>query len=148
MAEKVRQSNIELCRIASILLVMLVHSTGQSLGDEMGLDAHILKGFTIIGVNVFVMITGYFSATPKKISLLNLAFICLFWMAIKVGCRLWFGQPVSIKYAFFITNSNWFIANYIGLLLFAPILNSFCKTSSRRALLGGGTFADCSGSLV
>jgi hypothetical protein len=137
VAEKVRQSNIELCRIASILLVMLVHSTGQSLGDEMGLDAHILKAFSIIGVNVFVMITGYFSATPKKISLLNLAFICLFWMIIKVGFRYEFGQPIGIKYAFFITTSNWFIVNYIGLLFFAPMLNSFCQTTSRSALQGG-----------
>ena len=132
MAEKIRQSNIELCRIASILLVMLVHTTFQSLGyDNMSLGASMLAAFSIIGVNVFVLITGYFSATPKKTSLLNLAFICMFWMAIKVMCNYEFGQPLNFKYAFFITSSNWFIANYIGLLFFAPVLNKYSGVVSR-----------------
>lgn len=45
-----RQSNIELCRLASILLVMLVHSTTSSLGYEVSLGVHLLTGFTIVGV--------------------------------------------------------------------------------------------------
>lgn len=137
MAEKVRQSNIELCRIASILLVMLVHTTHQSLGDDMSFGALMLEAFSIIGVNVFILITGYFSATPKKTSLLNLAFICLFWVIVKVICRYEFGQSLDYKYAFFVTSSNWFIASYIGLLFVAPILNQFSSTVSRRTLLGG-----------
>ena len=137
MAEKIRQSNIELCRIASILLVMLVHTTYQSLGDDMSLGALMLGAFSIIGVNVFVLITGYFSVIPKKTSLLNLSFICLFWMIVKVICRYEFEQPLGYKFAFFVTSSNWFIANYIGLLFFAPILNSFTVTASKRALRGG-----------
>lgn len=73
-----RQSNIELCRLISILLVMVLHTTYQSLGFDVSLAINLVEGFTLIGVNVFIMITGYFSATPKKISLLNLAFICFF----------------------------------------------------------------------
>lgn len=99
-----RQSNIELCRLASILLVMLVHTTHQSLGNDMALGALMLEGFSIIGVNVFILITGYFSATPKKTSLINLAFICLFWMVIKVICRYVFNQPLSVKYVFFMVH--------------------------------------------
>lgn len=133
-----RQSNIELCRLASILLVMLVHTTQQSLGCEMSLGALLLEGFSIIGVNVFILITGYFSAAPKKTSLINLAFICLFWMMIKVVCRFEFNQPLGVKYAFFITSSNWFIASYIGLLFLTPMLNVFCNTVRNRVLWGGG----------
>lgn len=134
---KTRQSNIELCRLASILLVMLVHTTHQSLGNDMALGALLLEGFSVIGVNVFILITGYFSATPKKTSLINLAFICLFWTVIKVICRYVFNQPLSVKYAFFITSSNWFIASYIGLLFLTPILNVFCNIVSKRTLWGG-----------
>ena len=134
---KERLSNIESCRLASILLVMLVHTTKQSLGVNMNFGALLLEGFSIIGVNVFILITGYFSATPKKTSLINLAFICMFWMTIKVAVRYSCGEPVCIKDAFFITSSNWFIASYIGLLFIAPILNVFCNTVSNRMLWGG-----------
>lgn len=134
---KERLSNIELCRLASILLVMLVHTTKQSLGVNMNFGALLLEAFSIIGVNVFILITGYFSATPKKTSLINLAFICLFWMIIKVAIRYSCGEQVGIKDVFFITSSNWFIASYIGLLFIAPILNKFCNTVSNRTLVGG-----------
>lgn len=132
-----RKSNIELCRLISILLVMLVHTTSQSLGDDRSLGALMLEAFSVIGVNVFVLITGFFSATPKKSSLLNIAFICLFWMIVKVVCKYVCGQEISYENAFFITSSNWFIANYIGLLLLTPILNSFCNSVRKNALLRG-----------
>lgn len=132
-----RQSNFELCRLASILLVMLVHTTSQSLGDEMNLGAHLLEAFSVIGVNVFILITGYFSATPKKSSLVNLAFICFFWMIVKVLCRIECGELVTYKSLFFITTSNWFIASYIGLLFLTPILNTFSNYVNKKTLWGG-----------
>ena len=134
---KDRQTNIELCRLISIIMVMLLHTTWQSLGPEMNFWAYFLEGFTIIGVNVFVLITGYFSASPKKSSLINLVFICLFWGIIRVICRFVYDAPVTYQYLFFVTKSNWFIASYIGLLLFAPILNLFCSTVNKRVLWGG-----------
>ncbi len=136
---KDRLSNIELCRLASILLVMLVHTTKQSLGNEMNFYAFLLEGFSIIGVNVFILITGYFSTTPKKKSLINLAFICLFWMIIKIIIQNTFGEDVYCSHAFFITSSNWFIPSYIGLLFMTPIINAFSETASKRQL-GGGIF--------
>lgn len=129
-----RLSNIELCRLVSILLVMILHTTYQSLGTNVNLGVQMVEGFTLIGVNVFVLITGYFSATPKKTSLLNLAFICFFWQLVKVSCRYVFHEPLGYKYAFFITSSNWFIASYIGLLFMTPILNAFCNTSNKKSL--------------
>lgn len=132
-----RQSNIELCRLISILLVMLVHTTGQSLGHDVSFGVHLLEGFSIIGVNVFILITGYFSASPKKTSLVNIAFICFFWMLVKVVCRYCIGEELNYKHAFFITSSNWFIPSYIALLFVAPILNSFCNSVSKKVLWGG-----------
>ena len=65
-----RLSNIELCRIVSIVLVMLVHTTFQSIGwNCSSLGILLLAAFSIVGVNVFVLITGFFSAEPKKVSL-------------------------------------------------------------------------------
>lgn len=132
----IRKSNIELCRIVAILCVMLIHSTFQSLGKDVSFGVMLLAGFSIIGVNVFVMLTGYFTATPKKTSLFNLAFVCFFWMIIKVICRYRFGARIGYENAFFITSSNWFIPSYIGLLFFTPILNVFCDTVNKRMLWG------------
>ena len=132
-----RQSNIELCRIASILLVMLVHTTFQSVGwDCSSFGILLLAAFSIVGVNVFVLITGYFSAEPKKISLANLLFICLFWMVIRVAVDYSFGQTVTWRNLFLVTRSNWFIPSYLCLLFYAPVLNSFCASASKRVLLG------------
>lgn len=132
----VRQTNMELCRIASIVCVMIVHTTFQPLGHNVSFWIMLLAGFSIIGVNVFVMLAGYFTATPKKISLFNLAFVCLFWMIIKVICHYAFNLKMGYKGFFFVTNSNWFIPSYIGLLFFAPILNLFCNSVSKKMLVG------------
>ena len=134
---KERQSNLELCRLASILLVMLIHTTYTTLGTDVSFGVMLLEGFSIIGVNVFVLLTGYFSASPKKTSLINLAFICLFWMIVRVLCRHLLGEALDYKAAFFITSSNWFIASYVGLLFLTPMLNIFSKTASKKTLLGG-----------
>lgn len=92
--EKVRDSNIELCRIISILLVLTVHSFYDFLlGDrQLPLGEKVtmlfLESFVIIGVNVFILITGYFSVTPRWKSLLNITFICFFYLLVRimVGC--------------------------------------------------------------
>lgn len=132
-----RQSNIELCRIVSIVLVIFVHTTFQSLGwDCSSLVILLLAAFSIIGVNVFVLISGLFSAAPKKISLAKLLFICFFWVAISVIIRYSFGLPVGWRDYFFVTKSNWFIPCYLCLLFFSPVLNVFCTSVDKRVLLG------------
>jgi hypothetical protein len=102
----------------------------------MSLGLHILEGFSIIGVNVFILITGHFSVTLKKSSLINLAFICLFWAIIEIACRITCGVQVTFKHLFFITSSSWFIPCYIGLLFLTPILNVFCDKVSKKTLWG------------
>ena len=131
---KIRKSNIELCRIIAILAVLFIHTTFQSLGTDVSFGVLLLVGFSIIGVDVFVMLTGYFSTTPKKMSIINLAFVCFFWMVVKVICRYAFGEPITPNDLFFITTSNWFIPSYIGLLFFAPILNNYCNLMSKKTL--------------
>lgn len=132
----IRQSNIELCRIVSIVLVIIVHTTFQSLGwDCSSFGILLLAAFSIIGVNVFVLITGYFSTEPRKISLANLLFICFFWVVIKIAISYYLGLNIGWRDFFFVTRSNWFIPSYLCLLFFAPVLNTFCNSSSKRILL-------------
>lgn len=66
-----RQSNIELCRIITMLMILAVHSTYQTFGLPSGWERPnfgliLLHYSTIIGVNVFALMTGFFSLSIKK----------------------------------------------------------------------------------
>lgn len=128
-----RQSNIELCRIISILMVVFLHSNFSVFGwprtmEQVNFQLLTAECFCIIGVNVFVLITGYFSTTPKPKSLLNLAYICLFYAVLRVCFDLITGNQITVNNFFFISRSNWFIPVYLGLVLFTPALNAMCET--------------------
>lgn len=137
-----RQSNIELCRIAAILLVVLVHSGFQTFGvpktlNDTSIPMLLLQSFAIIGVNVFVLITGYFSATPKVKSIVNLFYICLFFSVVSIILAYFIGLPFDPRKLFFVSRSNWFVPCYLCLLFFAPFLNTACKFMTQKELLGG-----------
>ena len=129
-----RLSNFELCRIASIIMVLLVHTTIRSLGSDVSFGIYLLASFSIIGVNVFVLLTGYFSATPKKTSVVNLAFICFFWMLFKLIFCYLFGYQFDVKSLAFISSSNWFVPSYFVLLFIAPVLNHFTVSANKNQL--------------
>jgi len=139
-----RQSNIELCRIFAIILVVLGHTVfGFADGVPNSLsDTNIIflmvSAFSVVGVNVFVLITGYFSVSPKMSSLANLLYICLFYAVLRIVVGFFVGFH-DVRDFFFISRSNWFIPSYLGLLLFAPILNEFIEKRKRS---WGGVFVN------
>lgn len=104
--------------------------------SETSLGLISLESFCIIGVNVFVLITGYFSTRPKLSSLLNLFYICIFYGIIKRGVDLAIGNPIPLSGWFLFTRSNWFIPTYLGLVLFSPALNALCENTNKKKLLG------------
>ncbi len=133
-----RSSNIELCRIFAILLVILYHSASWTQGDLCSIDtcyvpALFIRGFSVIGVNVFVFITGWFGILPKRSSLINLLFIVLFWGIARV-LALWGLGDLEWRALFVISSTNWFVISYLGLMLFSPILNLFIENSSQKSL--------------
>lgn len=134
--KKTRQSNIELCRIISILLVVLVHSQMTVFGVPRteGIDTVLVYGLesiSIIGVNVFVLISGYFSIRLKVKNIVNLLYICFFYMTLLNVLRL-ATDTMELKYLFFISQSNWFIPRYIGLMILSPVLNAFCDNAEKK----------------
>ena len=100
--------------------------------DQINIPLLLGECFAIIGVNVFVLITGYFSTRPKAKSLANLAYICLFYAVLRIAFNLIVGQPLSIDNFFFISRSNWFVPVYLGLVLFAPALNALCDSMPHK----------------
>lgn len=145
-----RKSNFELLRLICMFLVLVLHSNFLSIGAPVYSDTpkgeffirNLIEVVPFIAVNVFILISGFFSIRPNVKSIINLLFCCLFY---SVGVRLVYyiicwstdSQP---QFGFwdsflFISNSVWFVADYLMLMIFAPILNAFVEKVSNRALI-------------
>lgn len=134
-----RFSNIELCRIFSILLVLLVHSAFASNGwpEKLGdtsIGLILLESFTIIGVNVFVFISGYFSIKLKPKTIYNLIFACGFYFIVLSLITILSGEKIPPKTFLFISSSHYFILDYMLLTLLSPLLNTFVNNSKKEEL--------------
>lgn len=134
---KSRQSNIELCRIASIILVLFVHSAFAANGYPSELDKSTLwlislESFSIIGVNVFIFISGYFSIKLKPRTIYTIVLTVAFYFLLLTVFSLAMGEPIESKNLLFISNSHYFIIDYIGLALLSPILNKFAESASKK----------------
>ena len=146
-----RQSNIELLRLVVMFFVLVLHTNYLSIGEPNFINVSLvefvvrnfIESFNFIAVIVFVLISGFFSIRLTKKSLTNYLFIIIFY---SVGLRfLWligsflfnyeFNIPYFIESFFFLSNSSWFVLDYLMLMLFSPMLNMFAEQSSKRSLL-------------
>ena len=84
-----RQSNIELLRVVSMFLILVVHVVYFSLGiptQEMVVSSPVssithlfIMAVSFCAVDVFVLISGYFGIKPSKTKALSLGYISLFY---------------------------------------------------------------------
>lgn len=141
-----RQSNIELFRIVSMLLILIVHIDGASLGlpQPMGDIASmtsrdwwrlIVESISIIGVNCFVIISGYFGIRASWKGFLRFSYYCLFYSV--AICALagvivvltgkfadkWSWDLMAESFMVYTHTDLWFVPAYLGLYLLAPFLN-------------------------
>ena len=132
---KERQSNFELLRIISMLLVLLIHCDYPSLGmpdvNEIASspNASWIKLFINVlssdCVNLFILISGYFAIRPSIKSALNLLFTVLFYRVCLGAVAYIFGVYTLLQALDFMIpgNGDWFIASYVLLMIIAPFLN-------------------------
>ena len=137
-----RESQFELLRIVAIFMVLIHHSL--AVADTFGYTGHytlnegitgvLLNSAVIIGVNLFVLITGWFGVSDKKI------FRKILFLLIEVTC--YSGIAYLIASLFNVTRFsipdfvhaidftwNWFIVCYIMLLFSIPLLNKLIRTN-------------------
>lgn len=132
-----RQSNIELCRIISILFVLLVHSAFAANGYPKELNCSslwliILESISIIGVNVFIFISGYFSIRLKPKTIYNIILTCAFYFLLFTGISFFMGIPFELKNLLFVSNSHGFIFSYLCVVMVSPMLNTFAEKTDRK----------------
>lgn len=146
---KQRDSNIELLRISAMLLIMIVHADFRALNPPTFIETIqepyttfgrlLVESFTIIGVNVFVLISGWYGIRMGKEKLFALFFQILFFIFLcYFAFSIYSGHLVSTNVSYFFMIGEWkywFIKCYLILFFFSPVLNSFAENASNRQFL-------------
>lgn len=154
-----RNSNLELCRIASMVMIILNHVVSLSgILDGGGFHANTLLSLFFLlggkfGTNVFVIIGLYFLADQKQFQTRRIARIWLqtlfYLIALNIVDVLVFSSQISAKTwlkSFFpiFGRSYWFASSYIILLFLLPLLNKIyerLKIGWRHILAGTMLFS-------
>ena len=151
MKGKARQANIELLRITAMVMVVVLHyfvkgGADISLVEDTGIINLLLwalKGFCIVSVNLYVLISGYFLLEAKwKISRLIQLWLQVFVYSIGVplvclvlgvgGIEQW-GIYDWINVIFPVQMEHyWYITAYAILYLFVPVLSAGVKHMTKQ----------------
>jgi len=148
-ATKRRDSNMELLRIVAMLLILVIHASYRALPfpDAAAINANpsssLLQMFSrsasIMGVDLFVMLSGWYGIRPRFSRLAELLFQLLFFGVLcllaeyAVAGQMPCSAIEAVKTVLLLDDgSYWFVKCYLGLYIFAPVLNSFVEHASRR----------------
>ncbi len=148
MTKKLRQSNVELLRIITMILVMIVHANFRALSAPTVADAAIAplstflrfltESFSIICVNVFVLISGWFGIHFKRKRFMEFLFqVFFFGFVIYVIICLIDPDKIRLIKNVLMTDAwnYWFVKCYLFLYIVSPILNAFVEKATQKQLL-------------
>lgn len=140
---KTRNSNIELLRIICMLFILIQHADFWLMGYPQehtlrAFGACTIEGATIIAVNVFVLISGYFGIKFKGIKILNLLFQCIFAILPLSIVALLMNKDYTLAhhtlYELLFPFNYWFVTAYIGLIIISPVLNVYIDHIDKKGL--------------
>lgn len=145
-----RQSNMELLRIVTMFLVLVVHADFFALGEPTISEVQtaplssfirlLMESVSIISVNVFVLLSGYFGIHTTSQGACRFLFQCAFFLIgiyvvlILAGLATLTGG--GIGECLFMSHWNWFIRAYLLLYLLSPVLNAFATTATKAQFRG------------
>lgn len=131
-----------------MFFILIVHFDGAALGlpqimtlrdacDFGMLSKEIIESVAIIGVNCFVLISGYFGIKFSVKGLLNFWLWCVFYSVFLYLLVAPFTGKFSVTgfLLSFLAISHtdlWFVPAYFGLYLLSPLLNAGIKLLSER----------------
>ena len=139
---KERQSNIELLRIVSILLIVMMHIVGCTLGTTNEWNRLVLTGVNAIGnmgVTAFMLISGYFGIHFRWSRLLTLWLTAVFYSLLAFSADLFTGTPLTVMAAYaaltpVTSRLWWFLTCYVVIYCLSPALNRLIQALSRREM--------------
>lgn len=146
-----RKSNIELLRIVSMLMVVVLHFNNNGANNGIvNMPAElttrlwggfVVESFCIVAVNCFVLISGFFGIKLKMRSMLKFYLQCFFIGLVSYLVYVFF-QPeawnISLlleRFLAFTHNGWWFVVSYLGLMFISPLLNRAVDGLSKKSML-------------
>lgn len=147
MNSTIRKSNMEAMRIFSMLMVLICHcgfpnglpDSATCLGNPIkNFILILIDGLSVVCVNCFILISGYFGIRCTLKGIFNFIFIVLFygffiWLTVDIGIEG--NNWLNIKSLVFSIKDFWFIWAYLGLYILSPVLNSFIEKASKKEFL-------------
>lgn len=157
METKTRNYGIDLLRLISMLMVVILHVLGQggilNYGSRISIKGEFFWALEILcygAVNIFAIISGYVGIKSRHRygSLIYLCIQLMFYStiitAIEVVVSLVNGQALSfgtiLLHLFPSVKNCWYFSVYFCLFFFMPILNEIVNKLSRNILRIAGAF--------
>lgn len=147
--KKQRQSNLELLRIISMLMIVSMHLVNHGglidLAQAGTLSYYFvwtLFGVSFISINLYLLISGYF-LVDTKFSSWKLARLGgqVFFYAFGITMLFWlFGKAPKDLETFVRSvlpvgsDFYWFISMYVGMYLLAPVMNRLIRALTKRQM--------------
>ena len=144
-----RNSSIELYRIIATFAVLIVHFNGWFVGDwplpEYDISnptlfrtgQMVIEALSIICVNMFVVISGYFGIKLKLSSIVKLyVYLALIYIPLyllRFVSTHEFIIADFIEKCFVISYAGYFIQCYFMLMILSPVLNAFIEKYDRKS---------------
>lgn len=142
-----RKSNIELLRIIAMGMIVIYHIFIHGIAPTEILPQTILSILyipVIFGVNIFVIISGYFGIRLSWKSFLSLMWIIAFYKLFHLCCDTFFlniehpiYEWILKPFCGFVSGGGWFIDIYVLLMLISPLLNKLLSTLNRHDYRAG-----------
>ena len=137
-----RQSNVELIRIVGMMFIVLGHVVLHATHDSLS-GSEFIKAFTITGVNLFVLISGYWGIKLCIKSFLNIISTVIFYSLLSLlALVIFFQEPIThseVKQLLFpmsLQGMYWFVSCYLMLMLISPAINVALEKASRMWYVG------------
>lgn len=143
-----RQSNFELLRILAIILVLVIHADFWSNSDPTGAESAytqssglglfarcFFSSLSSVCVNLFVLVSGWFSIRVSVKGSANLFFTYLYVLVgvIAVGVAIGI-SPMSLSTIYHCASFDvyWFFWSYLLLFALSPVLNTFVQNTTQK----------------
>jgi surface polysaccharide O-acyltransferase-like enzyme len=153
MKNKERIANFEILRTVAMLMIVTMHVfidsgvMGSSIKNSSGMAvanyaiSELINTVIYVGVNCFILITGYFLIDRYTFSLIRVERIwaqtCFYLFMISLVCYITGACNTSVtelmdSLLVIRGNKNWFVKCYIGLIMIAPFLSIAVHNLSKR----------------
>ncbi len=155
----VRLSNIELVRILAMVFIVVGHTIAHGMHGTLPYS-HTIWTITVTGVNLFIIISGYFHIHLCWKALIKLLGMVLFYSVFSmIAAQFIFGKitptkdwiiptlyPISALFPISIRGYYWFISCYLMLMLLSPFINLVLNHVTKKQyglLLGVLIYLSC-----